>query len=396
MRSGALLALALAVALAAPPRAGAEPHAIDEPPTLSAMADELQRLQTQIAAGDRSAYPTEMEELRTMGAAIAGAKPGTWAHKREADSLVVYVLSGGALAPIVPLVKSDALVASERALARGALAYVTNHESDALELLGPVDLTALDVRLAGPVAFARSVLRTRRDPHAAVADLDWARLAAPGGLVEEAALRREIALLVEARDAPRVALLIRQYATRFSASLYAPDFLRDLAGLIARTGLADDPGNYRLLSAAAARLPAQGRRDFLLTVAREAALNGRFVAAAAAAGEALQRAAPGSAEEARARLYRAAGMIVSDAYDAALADLQGIDPSRLDRSDAALLASVRGAAAQLRATPSAAAVEAQASASGDAKPDAEPSTIARAEEALRRTSGLAAGGSGAP
>src|SRR5208283_5529527 len=100
--------------------------------------------------------------------------------------------------------------------------------------------------IAGPLAFARSVLKTRGDLRAAVADLDWARLVAPGGLVEEAALRREIALLAEAHDAPRVALLARQYATRFPASLYAPDFLHDLARMIACSGLADEPGDYRL------------------------------------------------------------------------------------------------------------------------------------------------------
>src|SRR5208283_2275619 len=152
--------------------------------------------------------------------------------------------------------------------------------------------------IAGPLAFARSVLKTRGDLRAAVADLDWARLVSPGGLVEEAALRREIALLAEAQDAPRVALLARQYADRFALSLYAPDFFRDLARLIGRTGLADGPGNYRLLSEAAAHLPANGRRDFLLTLARAAALNARFDSAAAAAGEALRTTAPGGAEEA--------------------------------------------------------------------------------------------------
>ena len=60
-------------------------------------------------------------------------------------------------------------------------------------------MTALDARLAGEVAFARSVLETKRDAKTAVDLLDWARLLAPGGLVEEAALRREIALLAEAR-----------------------------------------------------------------------------------------------------------------------------------------------------------------------------------------------------
>ena len=82
------------------------------------------------------------------------------------------------------------------------------------------------------------MLETKRDAKAAVELLDWARLLAPGGLVEEAALRREIALLAEAKDVGRAAMLTRQYATRFAASLYAADFFRDLAVAIARFGLA--------------------------------------------------------------------------------------------------------------------------------------------------------------
>jgi chemotaxis protein MotC len=391
VRRQALLAAALAaLAVSAPPHVDAEPP---EPATFSSMADDVQRLQTRIAEGDRSAYPTEMDALKTMAQAISAAAPETWSDKREADALVVYVLSGGALPPVVSLVRDDKLVESERALARAALAYVTNHEADALELLGGVDLTALDVRLAGPIAFARSVLKARKDPKAAIADLDWARLLAPGGLVEEAALRREIGLLAEAHDAARMAQLSRQYAERFAASLYAPDFFRDLALTIARTGLAEDPDNFRRLSKAAARLPGEGQRDFLLTLAHASTIGGRFDAAALAASEALRRAAPGGVAEARGRLYLNAGRIFSgDAYESALAELRQISVAKLDRSDAALLTAALGAATQLRATPDPEAVLAQAPAGSGAGNDGEPSTIHSAEEELRRTESLAAGG----
>ena len=98
---------------------------------------------------------------------------------------------------------------------------------------------------------------TKRNAKAAVDLLDWARLVAPGGLVEEAALRREIALLAEAKDMSRLSVLTRQYVTRFGASLYAADFLRDLASAVARLGLADDPANYKLISSALAALPSR-------------------------------------------------------------------------------------------------------------------------------------------
>ena len=73
--------------------------------------------------------------MKTIGAAIATASPETWKNKREANSLVIYILSGGPLANVEPLLKGDAVIESERSLARGALAYVTNHEADAIALL---------------------------------------------------------------------------------------------------------------------------------------------------------------------------------------------------------------------------------------------------------------------
>jgi chemotaxis protein MotC len=214
-------------------------------------------------------------------------------------------------------------------------------------------------------------------------------LVAPGSLVEEAALRREVALLAEQREAGRVSQLARQYATRFDASPYAADFFRQLAQSVARFGLADDPANFALLMGAAANLSVDDKRAFLLALAKATIVNGRFEAAAAAAAEALRGARPDSAEEARSRLYIAAVRILSDGYEAALADLKSLAPGRLDRSDAALLASVRSVASQLRLTPSASAVEAQAPSNAGA--DGPQSTIGLAGETLKRTDKLAEG-----
>src|SRR5271166_275409 len=366
------------------------------PGDISDMADDLQRIQIRMAQGDKSAYAAQMKQLTAMGAAIASAKPETWKDRRHVDSLVIYVLSGGALGDVTPLLKDDAIPEPDRTLARGAFAYITSHEADALDLLNKIDLSVLEARLAGQIAFARSVLETKRDPKAAASFLDWARLVAPGGLVEEAALRREIALVAEAGDAPRAAMLTRQYATRFGASLYAADFFRELARLIARFGLADDPANYQLLSAAAASLPPEARRDFLLTLAKAAIVNARFAAASAAAAEVIKSAPKDSLDEARGRLYLDASRLLSDEYAAARADLQAIAAAKFDRSDAGLLASVRNVAAQLRTMPSAGAVEAQRAPPGEGGKVAGPDqTIGFAEEALKRSQRTAAAGEGA-
>jgi chemotaxis protein MotC len=381
------LALA-ALAVLAPSMATAESAHVSD------LIEELQRIQLKIAQGDKAAYPAQLNQLKTIGAAIATASAETWKNKREADSLVIYILSGGSLADVAPLLKGDTVIESERSLARGALAYVTNHEADAVALLGATNLTALDRRLAGEVAFARSVLETKRDPKAAVELLDWARLLAPGGLVEEAALRREIALLAEAKDATRLAMLTRQYVTRFTSSLYAADFFRDLAGAVARLGLADDPADYKLLSGAVAALPPDGRREFLLTLAKSGIVSARFAAAAAAASEALESSKADSPEATRARLYLAASRLFSDAYDAAIADLKTVSASKLDRADASLLAATRKVAAELRVVPDLNVFNTQnAAALPDAdkdKPSGPALTITQAQDALQRTSSLVA------
>ncbi len=105
------------------------------------------------------------------------------------------------------------------------------------------------------------------------------------------------------------------------------------------------------ISSAVASLPPDGRREFLLNLAKSGMVNGRFVAAASAATEALESSKADSPEAMRARLYLAASRLFSDAYDAALADLRTLSVAKLDRADASLLAAARRVAVELRVVP---------------------------------------------
>ena len=75
--------------------------ALADSANLAEMVDDLQRIQLQIAQGDKAAYAAQLNQLKTIGAAIAAAGPETWKDRREADSLVIYILSGGSLADVV-------------------------------------------------------------------------------------------------------------------------------------------------------------------------------------------------------------------------------------------------------------------------------------------------------
>jgi hypothetical protein len=62
--------------------------------TISQLMSDLQRLQVQMAFGDKAAYALQRDRLRTIGVSILAAKPETWKDKDETDAAVAYVLSG--------------------------------------------------------------------------------------------------------------------------------------------------------------------------------------------------------------------------------------------------------------------------------------------------------------
>lgn len=362
--------------------------------TISDLTMDLQNLQVRIAAGDKAAYASQAERIAAVGAAIAAAKPEVWQSKHETDAAVIYLFSGGQPRDIVRLVESGAVPVSEIPLMRGALAYVLGNEAEAEKRLSAIDARRLSLRLAGPMAFAQSVIETSRDSAKAIELLDLARLLAPGTLVEEAALRREVMLEADQHAVERVAGLARQYASRFGNSVYAEAFLQTLAGALAQSGAIDSPDNFSKFHAFFAALAPDARRGFQLGLARAAILNGRFEVAAMAASAALDSVPPDSVEEARGKLYEAMARILTPDYDAALAELQSVAQTRLDHRDQELLAAARGVATFLRAppvSPAGAPPAADAAAMASANPnDATAKTIVLAEAALDRTASLAA------
>ncbi len=378
----ALVLLMLGVGACAPARAQ----------SISAMAADLQALQAQIASGDKSAYAAQPERLKAIGAAIAAAKPEVWQSKSETDAAIIYLLSGGQPRDIVQLLQSGAVPKSEISFMRGAIAYILGQEADAMALLGGIDPRNLDLRLAGQVAFAQSVLETSRDEKKAIALLDLARLLAPGGLVEEAALRREVALAGDLRDIDRFASLSRQYATRFGRSVYAGNFLQGLAAAVLKADLIHDLPSLEKFRNFVSSLTPEFRRGFLLTIARDEALSGRFAVAGVASGEALREAPSDSADEARGRLYEAAVRILTPEYDNGVAELQSVAPAKLDKRDRALLEAVRGVAAYLREPPVDNGPESEGASPATTPQggaDEAAATIALAEGVISRTARLA-------
>ncbi len=369
----------LACALTLTVSASAEEAAI----TPVQLVNTLQNAQAQIAQGDSAAYAAQPKLLREISEAFSAVKPEVWQKSRNARAAVIYLLSGGQPRIVTRLLEGGNIPKDDENLVRGALAYELGHEVEARQLLGALDPKSLELTLGGQVAFVQSILLTTVDARKAVALLDLARLLSPGGLVEEAALRREAALVGDiAPDADKFMALAGQYMNRFPKSPYADNFLKSFTAALLRLRLAEDVANFPKFELMMANLGRDDRRSLFLTIARTALVSGKIAMADVAASKALTLAAADSADAARGRLYQAAGRTLTDQYESGVAELQAIDPKKLSKPDAALLAAARSVALRVRETTAAAAAAGAPTAAPDQQDDLASATIHLAEAAL--------------
>jgi chemotaxis protein MotC len=331
---------------------------------------DLQNLQLRIAQGDAAAFAAQPAALHDMAGAFAAAKPEVWKDPANLHAAVAFVLSGGSPHVIAPLLDIEGLSKQDDALLRGALAYLVGRSEDAQRLLGGLDARSLDLRLAGQIAFIQSVLITAKDKKKATELLDQARLLAPGGLVEEAALRREIFLVGDLKDSDRFVRLSRQYIDRCPKSMYAEGFLKSLPPIIARYRLAEDLIDFQKFESLAESLSSTTRRGLFLAVARAALVDGKVQTADVAARLALLLVPPDSSDEARGKLYGAAARMFVGDYDRSLTELSQVNVKKLSPRDVALLGATREMAKRLRDVPDAAAAPpASANAASDKNND---------------------------
>jgi chemotaxis protein MotC len=312
--------------------------------------DNLQSAQAQIAQGDAAALAAQPRLLKQIAQAFAAAKPEVWRTPRNARAAVIFLLSGGPPRVVMRLLNNGEFAKPDEDLVRGALAYEIGRTAEAQRLLGAIDPNGLELTLGAQVAFVQSMLLTSIDSKKAIALLDLARLLSPGGLVEEASLRREVALLGDvAPDGEKFMALARQYMARFPKSPYADNLLKTFAAVLPRLQIAEDAANFPKFESMTATLDSDARRTLFLAIARTALTSGKIAMAYVAADHALSLAAADSSDASRARLYRAAARSLTDQYEAGIAELKAIDARKLPKRDAPLLAAARAVAARVRA-----------------------------------------------
>ena len=297
----------------------------------------LQALQDEIARGSLEAHNAQPAMLKRLAEKFQEADPGVWKDPRNSRAALTFLLSGGD-AQVVGELRSRKLLSVDEALLDGAIAYVEGRPDEARARLGSVDTRTLPAALGAEIALVQSALLAQNDLKATIERLDEVRLLMPGTLVEEAALRREIFLAGQVDDFDKFESLAVQYFRRYRHSIYAGNFRQRFALSVARFSFVQQTDRFPRLVAVLDHLDRASQRALYLLIARTALVRGKTGMTDLAAERIVEMTEVGSPDRTRARLYRAAARVVTDAHEEALLDLQQIDASRLPEQDAELLA----------------------------------------------------------
>lgn len=329
---------------------GEDDPAAKEPPQPHQLIRTLQMLQDKIAFGSIEAHRAQLTVIKHVSDQFLQAGPEVWKDRRNANSAILFLLSGGPPATVKTLLLEGKLSADDKIL-KGALAYVEGREKEALGIFENINPRTLPLTLGGQIALVKSALLVNSDLRGAMIQLDDARLLTTGTLVEEAALRRQIFVAGQVDDFNKFEMLAIQYLRRYRHSIYAGNFRQRFALGLTRFSFAQDAQHFPRLVGMLEFLDEKSRLSLYLLIARTALMRGKVTMAEAAAGEADKLAAGESAEKEQARLYRASARVVTSAYETGLAELASIDVSRVPPMDAELRSAALSLARSVRKAP---------------------------------------------
>ena len=310
----------------------------------------LHALQDQMVLGNTAAKAAMPAFSAQLAEKLLAADPGVWREPRNARAAVTYVLSGGS-PRVARKVLQSYCPRQERRLLEGALAYVEGHEEKARSLLDDVDPRSLEPILGGHIALVQAALAAKDDVNKAIGLLDVARIVAPGTLVEEAALRREIFLVDQTGDFDKFVAMSGQYIRRFRNSAYADNFRLHFSEAVTRLDIAGNPQQLGQLDDLLSDLSANEQVRFYLLIARSSLIKGKIDLTRFAADRAVHLAKQDSAEGCRAKLYEGAASILTSDYDLGVAELQGVDSARLSVDENLLREAALDLARQIRELP---------------------------------------------
>lgn len=328
-RYGIAFALALGTLV---PGAGRAENQDDLPPYK--MLRSLQFVQDSVVLGDHSAGEMQRFLLETLDDRLRKADKSVFDDGRNVDAVMIYAMSGGNPATLEYLMARDTDGHFDNRVADVLRKYLSGK---GLLVVNTLDQTAKEYRdkKVGPyLSLVAGNVMTAKDPKEALKLFDWARLTAPGTIVEEAALRRSVALTADAGMVPEALAYSQRYVRRFLHSPYAGQFADEFVQLVV-----DHNSNVKpqdIIDILSFMDPPR-QREIYLRIARRAAIGGKMDLAKLASDRAQDIGSDGSDSfNALASFYGGIATVSSPDIGVAVRDINQIPEGELNARDRAL------------------------------------------------------------
>ncbi|CAH0339498.1 chemotaxis protein MotC [Rhizobium sp. CECT 9324] len=312
------------------------------------MLRSLQFVQDTVVLGDHSAAEMQRFMLGTIDERLRSADQVIFDDPRNVDAALIYAMSGGNPATLEFLVARDINGNFDNRIADSLRKYLSGKGTLIAKSLGEISKEYRNTDLAPYLALVAGNVTITRDPVEALKFYDWARLTAPGTIVEEAALRRSLAVAVDAKIVDKAGGYANRYARRYLYSPYASQFADLFVQLVVEHY---DVIKQEDIEATLGYMDNDRRREVYLRIARKAAIAGRKDLTKMAADQA--RALSGTAEgaDALANLYGGLVNLSTDKVDDAMQAIMDIPAESLSPKDLALRRAAEAVAKEVLRKP---------------------------------------------
>ncbi len=288
------------------------------------MLRSLQFVQDTVVRGDHSAADMQRFMLGTIDERLRTADPKVFQDPRNVDAALIYAMSGGNPATLEYLVARDIDGNFDNRVSDALRKYLSGKGTLIAKSLGDIATEYKNAKIGPYLALVAGNVTLTKDPAGALKFYDWARLTAPGTIVEEAALRRSLAVAVDAKIVDKASLYANGYARRFLYSPYASQFADLFVSFVVEHYDVLKPED---IEATLGYMDVDRRREVYLRVAREAAIAGRKDLATMAVEQAKLLSGSEEGADALANLYGSLVGVPTENVDDAMAVLMRI-PTR--------------------------------------------------------------------
>ncbi|THK38026.1 chemotaxis protein [Ensifer sp. MPMI2T] len=321
-----VLALPLAVG---PARAGA-----GEELAPFKMIRSLQYVQDSVVLGDHSAIEMQRFMLGAIDKRLRAVEQSVFRDPRNVDAALVYVMSGGNPDTLDYLADRDIEGNFDSRVTEALRQYLSGKGALIVETLYKAAPEYKNARIGPYLFLILGNATSQQNPLAAMKYYDWARLTAPGTIIEEAALRRSVFLAAKANDPDKGFRYALSYARRYLTSPYASQFADVFVELAVEHF---DEAAEQKISEVLAFMDQPRQREVYLRVARRAAIGGNQALARLASQRAEGLAEEGTSQsQVLASFYEGLAAVPSEDVFAAAEAINAIPDEKLSPRDRAL------------------------------------------------------------